>query len=115
MLGLARALVVIGSAALIALGVFIWREAGGFPWGLITSAIGVGGLFVLPLERMRYHADVEETQAPSSGSPGGLRPGEPLDARFRRTDEVFIDPTTARRMRVFADLSTGERRYRAEG
>ncbi len=48
--------------------------------------------------------------------PGG---GEPLDAamepRFTSTDEVFVDPTSGHRMRVFLDPGTGERRYRAEG
>ena len=30
------------------------------------------------------------------------------------TDEVFIDPETGRRMRVWYDATTGEREYRAE-
>lgn len=48
--------------------------------------------------------------------PGGGEPmGEALDGRFRRTDEVFVDPTSGRRMRVWLDGASGERRYRAEG
>jgi hypothetical protein len=38
-----------------------------------------------------------------------------MDQRFRRTDELFVDPTTGHTMRVWLDPSTGERRYRAEG
>ena len=37
-----------------------------------------------------------------------------MEPRFRRTDEVFVDPTTRRRMRVWLDPANGERRYRAE-
>ncbi len=33
---------------------------------------------------------------------------------FRPTDERFEDPTTRRRMRVWADPTSGERRYVAE-
>jgi hypothetical protein len=32
----------------------------------------------------------------------------------RPTDEVFTDPDTGRRMRVWYDASTGQREYRAE-
>jgi hypothetical protein len=49
-----------------------------------------------------------------SPGPGGGEPG-PLDARFRRRDEVFIDPTSKRTMRDFVHANTGERRYIAEG
>ena len=38
----------------------------------------------------------------------------PLEARFRRTDEVFEDPTTQRRVRVWLDAASGERRYRLD-
>jgi hypothetical protein len=38
-----------------------------------------------------------------------------MEPRFRRTDEFFEDPTSRRRMRVWLDATTGERRYRAEG
>ena len=47
--------------------------------------------------------------------PGGGEPTGPLEPRFRRTAEVFIDPTTHHRMRVWVDPDTGERRYLAEG
>ena len=37
-----------------------------------------------------------------------------LEPRFRPTDEVFIDPTSGRKMRVWLDPRSGERRYRAD-
>jgi hypothetical protein len=33
---------------------------------------------------------------------------------WQRTDEVFVDPTTGRRMRVWLDPAGGARRYVAE-
>ena len=33
---------------------------------------------------------------------------------FNRTDEVFIDPTTGKRTRVYEDPATGRRQYREE-
>ena len=33
---------------------------------------------------------------------------------FKRTDEVFIDPTSGRRTRVYEDPETGKRQYREE-
>jgi hypothetical protein len=37
-----------------------------------------------------------------------------MEPRFRRTDELFEDPSSRRPMRVWLDPATGERRYRAE-
>jgi hypothetical protein len=37
-----------------------------------------------------------------------------VEPRFRPTPEVFVDPTTATRMRVLVDPRTGERRYVAD-
>ncbi|HYL07101.1 MAG TPA: hypothetical protein VEU76_01030 [Candidatus Udaeobacter sp.] len=34
------------------------------------------------------------------------------DGTFRPTAEVFIDPTTGQRMRVYEDPKTGKRQYR---
>jgi len=34
---------------------------------------------------------------------------------FKRTDEVFTDPTTGKLTRVYEDPSTGKRQYREEG
>ena len=38
----------------------------------------------------------------------------PLPARFGQTREVFDDPTTQRRIRVWLDVASGERRYRLD-
>ncbi len=50
----------------------------------------------------------------TAASPGGETAGASLEARFRSTPEVFVDPTSGRTMRVFIDPETGERRYRIE-
>ena len=36
------------------------------------------------------------------------------EGAFDRTDEVFIDPTTGKRTRVYEDPKTGRRQYREE-
>lgn len=89
--------------------------AGGVIGGGFLALIGAGGLAVLVLERRRYQSDPAERVAAGPRSPGGEDRDERLEPRFRATDEVFFDPTSGRRMRVYLDGSTGERRYRAEG
>ncbi len=65
------------------------------------------------LERTRYRS----LRAEQTGDGHGRGGGEPVppDARFRPTDERFVDPTTAVPMRVWVDPATGERRYVPEG
>ncbi len=65
------------------------------------------------IETSRYRSQAAE----HDGLPPGPGGGEtaPLEPRFRWTEEVFVDPTTNRRMRVYMDSNTGERRYVAEG
>lgn len=96
--------------------------------GLALVANGVPGLFVgaiwlIPsgtvllivafIEVSRYRSQAAEHGGNSTIGPGG---GEtsPLEPRFKRTDEVFLDPTTNVPMRVYMDARTGERRYVAE-
>lgn len=67
------------------------------------------------LERQRYRSEAAEKARQSAGPGGGETREEPLEARFRPTAEVFVDPTTGHRMRVLVDPRTGERRYVAEG
>ena len=91
---------------------------------LVGAGIVVTGLFVLVLgaivilaatfERLRYRSAAAERSLEPPG-PGGGEPTGPLEPRFQRTAEVFIDPTTHHRMRVWVDPNTGERRYLAEG
>ncbi len=78
-------------------------------WPLLGGAII---LIAIVLERTRYRSEAAERASEPSG-PGGGEPG-PLSARFERTTERFIDPTSGRLMRVFIDPRTGERRYQAE-
>jgi hypothetical protein len=77
----------------------------------------IGGLVLIIaaiVERWRYRSESAERSGLPIGPGGGEPIGEPFDSRFRRTDEVFVDPTSGRRMRVWLDGTSGERRYRAE-
>ena len=58
------------------------------------------------------HAELSQ-EAPGPG--GGEPTDRPMETRFQRTDERFVDPTTHTLMVVWLDPETGERRYRAEG
>ena len=106
-----RLAVGIGGALLFGLGLLltISGSADAFPL-LVAGAIGiVAGVW----ERTRYRSLAAERGDAPPG-PGGGEPPDALEPRFKRTDEVFVDPTTGRVMRVYLDASTGERRYRAE-
>ncbi|HEY3524110.1 MAG TPA: hypothetical protein VGK63_10415 [Candidatus Limnocylindrales bacterium] len=113
-----RALVLATAVALFLLGVLTVVASGGDPdaisagWWLILLFGGVAVLVVL--ERQRYRSAAAERSGGSPGPGGGEDASHPLESRFRATDEVFLDPTTGRRMRVWLDDRTGERRYRAE-
>jgi hypothetical protein len=89
----------------------------GMPGVLISAfwLIPSGAVLVIValIEVSRYRSASAELGGGAPG-PGGGEPAA-LDVRFRRTDEVFIDPTSKRTMRVFVDSATGERRYIAEG
>ncbi len=114
MLALARVIIGLGGAFFLVLGVWL-VVVGGVPFvGTVTALFGLGGLIVIGFERMRYRAEADEPDRPRPGSPGGLAPGERLDPRFKATGEVFLDPSTSRRMRVYLDPATGDRRYRPE-
>jgi hypothetical protein len=69
-------------------------------------------LVAVVLERARYRSEAAESSTAGAG-PGGGEPTIP-GAPFRPTDEVFIDPTTGHRLRVYLDPASGERRYHAE-
>jgi hypothetical protein len=108
-LTIARVLVgVLGALLLLgALGV----ASGGGPT-LLAVFLFVPGAALLAgviLERTRYRSLAAEQTGAGHG-PGGGEPG-PAEARFRATDERFVDPTTGVPMRVYLDARTGERRY----
>ena len=100
----------------LALAVIVAGEPVGAAWLLIVSA---ALLLIALYEQARYHGHGESAAlsppagAPSRGQPdgfgGGTGPGG-----YQRTDEVFEDPTTGRRLRVWFDPVTGERRYLPE-
>ena len=116
-IGIARVAILVSGAVLAIGGLLLIAlpDLGGTVAG-VYMILGGGALIVgALLERMRYRSDALDRTSHPVG-PGG---GEPLDAtmepRFTSTDEVFVDPTSGHRMRVFLDPRTGERRYRAEG
>jgi hypothetical protein len=82
--------------------------------GFQLLAIGAFLVIVVAIERSRYRSDAAERSNAPAG-PGGGEPSGALEPRFRPTAEVFIDPTSGKRMRVLVDPSTGDRRYVAEG
>jgi hypothetical protein len=86
------------------------EAAAGGIWAIVVGAVILAAAF---LQRTRYRSDEAERSNAAPG-PGGGEPGY-LEPRFLATTEVFNDPTTRRRMRVYVDPRTGERRYRAEG
>ena len=107
-MGVLGAIMLLGGIALLASGIpglmvgVIWLIPGGMVL-LVVALIEVG----------RYRSQAAERGGNSATGPGG---GEtaPVEPRFSRTDEVFVDPTTNVTMRVYMDPSTGERRYLAE-
>jgi hypothetical protein len=86
------------------------------PAGILNAAITfIAGAVILigvVMERVRYRSEAAEHAGAAPGPGGGesTAPG----GGFQRTDEVFVDPTSGRRMRVLLDAATGERRYLAE-
>ncbi len=106
-----------GLGFLLALGVIAAGQPVGAAWLLIASA---AVLLVALYEQARYRGHAEDGGAaalpglpgwapPQNGPRSGQGPGQ-----YQRTDEVFDDPTTGRRLRVWFDPATGERRYLPE-
>ena len=107
-MGVIGALMLLGGIVLVVSGipaVFV-----GALW-LIPS--GVVLLIVALIEVGRYRSQAAERGGSTAIGPGGGETG-PLEPRFQRTDEVFVDPTTGVTVRVYMDRSSGERRYAAE-
>jgi hypothetical protein len=104
-------LVVLVTGILIAVVGLFALAAGAVIIGIYAFVGGVAITIGVLIERTHYRsADAERTAAPPG--PGGGEPlGDPLETRFSPTDEIFEDPTSGRRMRVWLDRSSGERRY----
>ena len=81
--------------------------------GLWSVLLGAAILILLAVERNRYRSEAAERAFDPIGRGGGEPSGQ-LDARFRPSPEVFLDPTSGHRMRVYVDRGTGDRRYVAE-
>jgi membrane protein implicated in regulation of membrane protease activity len=116
MSNLVRGVLVAVGILLMLAGLALIVGVGGFgTWaGLQLVAFGAFLVVVIAIERHRYRSDAAEQSNDATGPGGGEPGGVALEPRFRPTAEVFIDPTTGRRMRVLIDPSTGERRYVAE-
>lgn len=68
-------------------------------FGLVVLVVVVAGIIIAIFGWDRYR-----------GSRGSAAPG----GGARPTDEVFIDPNSGQRMRVWYDPVTGQRDYRGE-
>lgn len=94
-------------AGLVGVGSGAWVDG---LWAIVAGAVV---LVAVVLERSRYRSEAAERSDAAPG-PGGGEPSAP-GLPFRPTDEVFVDPTSGHRLRVYLDPATGERRYHAEG
>jgi hypothetical protein len=104
-MGLVGVLLMVGG--LVVVGAGVW------PAGIWSIVAGGVLLAAVVLERTRYRSEAAERSDAAPG-PGGGEPSVP-QAPFRPTDEVFVDPTSGHRLRVYLNPATGERRYHAEG
>jgi hypothetical protein len=102
--GVLGALMIVGGIVAIAVGVW--------PAGVWGMTIGVLAIAAALLERMRYRSEAAEGSVGAHG-PGGSELSMP-EAPFQPTDEVFVDPTSKQRLRVYLNPATGERRYYAD-
>ena len=114
--GIARILVLAFGLAIALAGLFLIAVEG--PAFSITGLwlVGIGLVFMVAtlIERVRYRSDAADRNGAPTGPGGGEPVGAAIEPRFRRSDEVFIDPTSSRTMRVWIDPGNGERRYVAE-
>ncbi|HEV8402901.1 MAG TPA: hypothetical protein VGQ31_07680 [Candidatus Limnocylindrales bacterium] len=88
--------------------------AGAFLGGFWLGAIGLAFIIGALIERVRYRSEATDRSGDPAGRAGGEPPGTRLEPRFRRSDEVFADPTSGQRMRVWVDPANGDRRYLPE-
>jgi hypothetical protein len=107
-LGVIGAIMLLGGIALVASGI-----PGVFVGALWLIPSGMVLVIVAVVEVSRYRSQAAENGRSSAIGPGGGETGR-LEPRFQRTDEVFVDPTSNVRMRVYMDARTGDRRYLAE-
>ncbi len=112
-LGLARVVVLLLGLTMLVAGLALIAMPGG-PGTVAGFWLAVTGAVVMVaalIERIRYRSEATDRSGLPAGPAGGEPPGTRLDPRFRRSDEIFIDPTSGHRMRVWLDAESGERRY----
>jgi hypothetical protein len=112
----ARLIVLVTGFVIACLGLYliVLPNGPGTIIGIYTVVMGLVLVVAALIERVRYRADPVDRSSPPIGPGGGEPVDEPLEPRFQRTQEVFVDPTSGLRMRVWLDPASGERRYRAE-
>jgi hypothetical protein len=111
MAGAMRVLIGVLGALMIVVGI-VGLAVGAWLEGLWAIVIGIVGIAAVLVERTRYRSQAAERSAGGHG-PGGGEPSMPV-APFRPTDELFVDPTSGHRLRVYINPATGERRYYAD-
>ena len=82
--------------------------------GVWLVILGIVCMVATLIERVRYRSEAGDRSGEPPGPGGGDPIGAKIEPRFRRSDEVFIDPTSRHTMRVWVDPGNGERRYVAE-
>ena len=82
--------------------------------GVWLIGLGIVCMVATLIERVRYRSEATDRKGTPTGPGGGEPIGAKIEPRFRRSDEVFIDPTSSRTMRVWVDPGNGERRYVTE-
>jgi len=115
-LGVARVVALLLGVTMLVAGVALIALQGGAGTisGLWVGALGLVVIIAALVERVRYRSDATDRAGSPAGPAGGEPLGTRLDPRFRRSDEVFVDPTSHHRMRVWLDPTSGERRYVSE-
>ena len=114
--GVARLLVLAAGLTMAVAGLAILAFAGPVSSIMALSLVGIGIAFMIGtlIERVRYRSEATDRSGAPTGPGGGEPIGTRIDPRFRRSEDVFIDPTSSRTMRVWVDPGNGERRYVAE-
>jgi hypothetical protein len=97
---------------LLMIGGLIGLMTGAWVDGLWAAVSGAVVLVAVVVERPRYRSEAAERGDRVLG-PGGGELSMPA-APFQPTDELFVDPTSGQRLRVYLNPATGERRYYAE-
>jgi hypothetical protein len=110
MLRSARLFLIAWEVVLVGGALLLFRSGFAWAWLVLVYALVNAGIiaFALVRERPRYRSEAEDAGVRP------LQPGEPLPQGYEPTDELFVDPTSGVRVRVWVNAATGGRRYRAD-